>query len=139
MLYRRDRRRAGGRARIALLASAGFGLVACVPEAPGGSEDPVGPGTPGPEARYSVQLRWNPPEVDAEGEPLADLAGFRLYYAPDPRPVMEDGGAMDVGLAAEALVTGLSAGDWRFAVTAVDTAGNESDPSDVVRVEVGQR
>ena len=139
MLYRRDRRRSGGQARFALLAAAGFGLAACVPEAPGGSDEPVGPGTPGPEARYSVQLRWNPPEVDAEGEPLGDLAGFRLYYAPDPRPVMEEGGAMEVGLAAEALVTGLSAGDWRFAVTAVDTAGNESDPSDVVRVEVGQR
>jgi len=122
-----------------LLAIAGLGLAACVPEAPGGSDDPVGPDTPGLESRYSVQLRWNPPEVDAEGEPLGDLAGFRLYYAPDPSPVMKDGGALEVGLDAEAVVTGLSAGEWRFAVTAIDTAGNESDPSDMVQVEVGLR
>lgn len=123
----------------ALPAIAGLLLAACVPEAPGGSDETVGPGAPGPETRYSVQLRWNPPEVDAEGEPLEDLAGFRLYYAPDPRPVMDDGDAMEVGLDAEALVTGLSAGAWRFAVTAVDTAGNESGPSDIVQVEVGLR
>jgi hypothetical protein len=77
--------------------------------------------------------------VDAEGQPLGDLAGFRLYYAPAPQSVMQDGAAVEVGLDAESLVTDLSAGAWRFAVTAVDTAGNESDPSEIVQVEVGSR
>ena len=40
-------------------------------------------------------------------------------------------------MSSEALVTGLSAGSWQFAVTAIDTAGNESDLSDIVLVEVG--
>lgn len=114
-------------------------LVGCVPEAPGGGDDPVGPGIPGPEARYSVQLRWLAPDTDAEGEPLGDLDGFRLYFAPASEPLMEMGGSIEVGIEAEGLVTGLSAGAWNFAVTAVDTAGNESMPSDPVQVEVGAR
>ena len=114
-------------------------LVGCVPEAPGGADDAVGPETPGPEARYSVQLRWLPPETDAEGKPLGDLEGFRLYYAPDSRLLMEEGGALAVGLEAEGVVTGLSAGTWQFAVTAIDTAGNESAASQSIQVEVGSR
>jgi hypothetical protein len=110
-----------------------------VPEAPGGADDPVGPGIQGPEARYSVQLRWLPPETDAEGRPLHDLDGFRLYFAPAAEPLMEEGGSIEVGLEAEGLVTGLSAGVWQFAVTAIDTAGNESTPSEAIRAEVGTR
>jgi hypothetical protein len=121
---------------IAITASV---MVGCVPEAPGGADEPVGPGTPGPEARYSVQLRWIAPETDAEGEPLGDLEGFRLYFAPAPEQLMETGGSIDVGIEAEGLVTGLSVGEWHFAVTAVDTAGNESLPSESVQVEVGAR
>ncbi|MCL7969892.1 MAG: fibronectin type III domain-containing protein [marine benthic group bacterium] len=122
-----------------LIAFSASVLTGCVPEAPGGADDPVGPGTPGPEARYSVQLRWLPPETDAEGEPLGDLEGFRLYFAPASEPLMETGGSIEVGFEAEGLVTGLSAGAWHFAVTAVDTAGNESMPSESVQVEVGAR
>jgi hypothetical protein len=123
----------------ALSAFAVVALTGCVPEAPGGADDPVGPGIPGPEARYSVQLRWLPPETDAEGGPLGDLDGFRLYFAPAAEPLMEEGGSIEVGLDAEGRVTGLLAGAWQFAVTAIDTAGNESTPSEAILVEVGAR
>jgi hypothetical protein len=97
----------------------------------------VGPSGNGPEERYSIQLRWNPPELDAEGARLEDLAGFRLYYAPYPQPVLQGGTVIEIGLDAEARVTNLSAGTWSFGVTALDTAGNESIPSELIQVEVG--
>ena len=111
-------------------------FVSCKPEAPAGSGDPVGP-FQDPGERFSVTLRWNAPDTDAEGNPLEDLAGYRLYFAPDPVPV-KTGGALETGLTAEGLVTGLSSGAWRFGVTAIDTAGNESELSELVRVEVGR-
>lgn len=126
--------RTGVRSALAVVA-----LTGCVPEAPGGADDPVGPGIQDPEAGYSVQLRWLPPETDAEGGPLGDLDGFRLYFAPATQPLMEEGSSIEVGLDAEGMVTGLSAGAWQFAVTAIDTAGNESTPSEAIEVEVGAR
>ncbi|MEJ2483419.1 MAG: hypothetical protein P8049_09985 [Gemmatimonadota bacterium] len=137
MWHRRDRwyPRIGTAGTLSALA--GFALGGCVPEAPGGADDPVGPGSPAPEPRYSVQLRWQPPETDAEGQPLGDLDGFRLYYAPSSEPLMEEGASIDLGIEAEGLVPGLTAGAWRFAVTAIVTAGNESCPSEAVQVEVG--
>jgi hypothetical protein len=120
-----------------MFALIGFVLLACVPDAPGGSENPVGPVPNPPLGAYQVHLRWDAPDLDAAGQPLEDLAAYRLYYAPDLLRRDSDAYSLDTGMNSEALVTGLSAGSWQFAVTAIDTAGNESDPSDIVLVEVG--
>ena len=132
-------RRNGSAFRAPLLggmaALVGLVLVACVPDAPGDSENPVGPRRP--TGDFQVHLRWDAPAVDAGGQPLEDLAGYRLYYARDLLPLDFDGYSLDTGMDSEALVTGLSSGAWQFAVTAIDTADNESDMSEVVLVEVG--
>ena len=115
----------------------GIVLAACVPDAPGDSDNPLGPRRPVGE--FQVHLRWDAPVQDASGQPLEDLAAYRLYYAPDRLSLDSDGNySLDTGMTPEALVTGLSSGAWQFAVTAIDTAGNESDLSDVVLVEVGE-
>ena len=115
----------------------GLVLLACVPDAPGDSDNPLGPRRP--VGDYQVHLRWDAPTQDASGQPLEDLAGYRMYYAPDLLPLDSDGNySLETGMNTEALVTGLSSGAWQFAVTAIDTAGNESDLSDVVLVEVGE-
>lgn len=115
----------------------GIVLAACVPDAPGDSENPLGPRRPVGE--FQVHLRWDAPVQDASGQPLEDLAAYRLYYARDQLSLDSDGNySLDTGMNPEALVTGLSSGAWQFAVTAIDTAGNESDLSDVVLVEVGE-
>ena len=115
----------------------GIVLVACVPDAPGDSENPLGPRRPVGE--FQVHLRWDAPVQDADGQPLEDLAGYRLYYALDLLSFESDCNySLDTGMNPEALVTGLSSGAWQFAVTAIDTADNESDLSDVVLVEVGE-
>lgn len=137
MLQRRNESRSRGRGPGGMFALVGLVLLACVPDAPGGSENPVGPGPNPPLGEYQVHLRWDAPDEDASGQPLEDLAAYRLYYAPDLLRRGSDEYSLDTGMESEALVTGLSAGSWQFAVTAIDTAGNESDLSAIVRVEVG--
>jgi hypothetical protein len=105
-------------------------VSSCTPDGPEG-----GPPTH-PTDRYSVTLEWNAPTLDALGRPLDDLAGYRMYYAPDP-PTEQDAEVIEVGAATRYTVTGLDAGDYVFAVTALDEDGNESEFSDPLPVEVG--
>lgn len=102
---------------------------ACAPDGPSG-------GLPThPSDTYSVSLEWDAPTTDAMGRPLTDLAGYRLYY----RLVDADefGPPVEVGAATDVIVDGLYAGDYRFAVTALDVEGNESSLSNLLPVEVG--
>lgn len=126
-----------GRSRTAqVVALAGAACVvaalhACAPDGPDG-------GLPThPTDIYSVTLEWDAPTQDADGQPLEDLAGYRLYYSPTLPPTGADGVRMDLGLEERVTVTGLPAGVFFFAVTALDTAGNESDLSAPLEVDVG--
>ena len=103
---------------------------ACVPSAPDGF---VGPGP----TLFSINLAWDAPSEDADGNPLTDLAGYRLYYSQQSPPTQANGTMLDVGLGASATVDSLQAGTWFFAVAALDASGNESVPSPPVEAEVG--
>lgn len=120
------------RKATALAVVTGLALVlasACAPDGPGG-------GLPThPSDVYSVRLEWDPPTTDAMGRTLDDLAGYRLYHQVTGSSDFET--PIEVGTATTATVEGLSAGDYVFAVTAVDTEGNESDLSAPLPVEVG--
>ena len=120
---------------VAVILAAAAGTVsvhACSPDAPQG-------GLPThPTDGFSVSLEWDPPTVDAVGRPLTDLAGYRLYYSPALPPTGPEGASVKVGLSPSATVNGLPAGTYYFAVTAVDSAGNESDLSTALAVEVGR-
>ncbi len=120
------------------VALTGLVFLACVPDAPGGDpENPIGPGPTRPSDRFEVHLRWDAPVEDADGQPLGDLAGYRLYYAPATSDLDPESPMIETDLNSEAVVGNLPSGAWQFAVTAVDTAGNESDASEIVLVEVG--
>jgi len=106
-------------------------LSACTPDGP-----EQGPPTH-PTDRYSLTLEWDAPTTDAVGRPLDDLAGYRLYYAPDPTPELGEAEMIEVGDATRYTVTGLEAGSYLFAVTALDLDGNESEFSDPLPAEVG--
>ncbi len=72
-----------------------------------------------------VHLAW-----DAVSSP--SLAGYRLYYGQTSGTYPT---YIDVGLQTTATVTGLTAGQtYYFVVTAYDTAGDESGPSNTVTV-----
>ncbi len=105
--------------------------TSCAPDGPGD-----GPPTH-PSDRYSVTLEWDAPTTDAVGRPLEDLAGYQLYYTPDPPAEGGDSRMVVVGDTTRFTVTGLEAGDYLFAVTALDGDGNESEFSEPLPVEVG--
>jgi hypothetical protein len=117
----------------ALLAALGMlgMLAACSPEGPEG-------GLPThPSDGYAVTLEWDAPTLDASGQPLMDLAGYRLYYSPAQPPSGPEGARLELGLETRATVSGIPAGRYFFAVTALDSAGNESDLSAPLEVDIG--
>ena len=106
-------------------------LFGCSPDGPAG-------GLPThPSDGFSVTLEWDAPTRDALGRPLADLAGYRLYYSPALPLTGPEGVRLDLGLETRATVSGLPAGRYYFAVTALDLVGNESDLSAPLEVETG--
>ncbi len=123
--------RARTAAVLLAVATGTLSVHACSPDAPEG-------GLPThPSEGFSVSLEWDPPTVDAVGRPLTDLAGYRLYYSPALPPTGPEGVSVEVGDTPRATVSGLPAGTYYFAVTAVDSAGNESDLSAALAVGVG--
>lgn len=107
------------------------GLWACRPAAPEGA--PTGPGgTP----TVSVTLAWDPPATDASGGPLADLAGYRLYFGTRSPLAATRDTFVSVGLAGSRTLSGLTPGTWFFAISAIDESGNESALSAELRAEL---
>lgn len=102
----------------------------CTPEGPGD-------GIPThPSDTYSVTLEWDAPTTDAVGRPLEDLSGYRLYYR-ETESAAGSETMIELGAETGVTVSGLPAGDYLFAVTALDTLGNESALSDPLPVQVG--
>ena len=83
----------------------------------------------------SVSLSWNAPTTNADGTPLADLAGYHVYLGTSPPPcpsasyfsVGSPTPAPSIGDVLSSRVVSLVAGAMYFAaVTAVDLGGLES-------------
>lgn len=115
------------------------GLLLCATVAALAACKPDGPTDPAPPAAetFSVTLQWNAPTQDALGEPLNDLAGYRIHYRSSSPANGPGATVVEVADVTQATVDGVPAGQWRFGVTARDVAGNESAPSNEVHVEVG--
>jgi len=71
-----------------------------------------------------AQLSWSAPTTNADGTPLKDLAGYKVYYGLASRSY---GTPIDVGNTTTYTITGLTGGvRYYFAVKAYDTSRNES-------------
>ncbi len=117
-----------GRRPAAILALVVLGL-ACTPEPPSGLT--------GPPPTFSITLAWDAPTTDATGAPLTDLASFRLYYGATT-PITRDNSTMvEAGSEPTVTVTGLEAGLYYLAVSALDHDGNESELSAEISTRVG--
>jgi len=94
---------------------------------------------PTPAAMHSVQLSWSAPATRADGSPLAanQLAGYRIYYTATDTPANADTMLPVSGGATTSLKVNLpSAGEYSFAITALDQSGLESSLSAPVSVSV---
>ena len=82
-----------------------------------------------------VGLIWDAPTTNADGTPLTDLAGYKVYFGTASRSY---GAPINIGNVTTYTVTGLTPGiTYYFAATAYDTSNNESDFSNEVYVMVG--
>jgi Putative Ig domain len=84
----------------------------------------------------SVTLSWMPPTQNADGSPLTDLAGYRIYVGRSPRNFTRVIALTNPGLTAY-VVEDLGRASWHFAMTSVNSSGRESARSAVVRKFVG--
>jgi fibronectin type 3 domain-containing protein len=72
----------------------------------------------------TATLSWNAPTTNADGTPLTDLAGYKVYYGTASRTYSQN---IDVGNVTTYAVNNLTDGaTYYFAVTAYDTSSNES-------------
>jgi len=81
----------------------------------------------------SLTLRWDAPTTNADGTPLSDLAGYKIYYGTSSGNYTK---VIDIGNVTTYKITELSSGQWCFAITAYDFSGNESSYSNEACTEI---
>ena len=81
----------------------------------------------------SATLTWDAPTTNADGTPLTDLAGYKIYYGTSSGVYSV---IIDVGNVTTFKVDGLSSGTYYFAVTAYDNSRNEGGYSNEVSKEI---
>ena len=75
-------------------------------------------------------MNWTPPTTNTDGTALTDLAGFRVLYGQSSSDLDQSVVIDNPGLTSYT-VGNLAAGQWFFAVRAVNSVGMESDSSNV--------
>lgn len=97
---------------------------------------PVPPPAP---TSYKVKLAWTAPSTRANGTALtlSELSGYRLYYLREGSSAADDTTiTIQGGTTTSYNLTVAQAGDYTFAITAVDQNGLESPLSGTISVPV---
>ena len=93
-------------------------------QAPGSTVEPAG----------QIRLSWERPTTRADGTPLAEIAGYKIYYGPTSQTYDF---IKTISNRTTFAISGLEPGrTYYFTVTAYDASGNESSFSDEVSVAV---
>ncbi|MGH7128879.1 MAG: putative Ig domain-containing protein [Planctomycetaceae bacterium] len=79
----------------------------------------------------SVTVSWSPPTTNADGTPLSDLAGYRIYYGRSAND-LDSAVAIDNPGTTRRVIDNLSPATWYFSMTSINGTGLES-----VRTQVG--
>ena len=86
------------------------------------------------EPTRSTLLTWEPPTHNTDGLPLTDLAGYRIYYwSTSPDLYLKFITLGDAGLTSYP-VASLTADTYFFSITALNSAGVESEFSNVASI-----
>ena len=81
-------------------------------------------------ATGSATVSWTPPTTNTDGSTLTDLTGYRVVYGRGSNELSESASINNAGLSTYT-INNLSTGAWFFAVYAINSAGVESDISNV--------
>ncbi len=84
----------------------------------------------------SATLSWNPPTQNSDGSALNDLAGYKIYYGRDADSLGRTVVINNPGLT-RYVIENLSADQWYFTMTSVNSDGVESGRSALVRKSIG--
>jgi uncharacterized protein YfaP (DUF2135 family) len=100
----------------------------------------AGCGGGGQSALPAKTLMWAAPTTNTDGSPIIDLAGYKIYYGTVSGRYTA---SIDVGNVTSFSVTALSSsvplpGSYYIAVTAYDTAGNESVYSNEISLNLAK-
>jgi hypothetical protein len=76
-------------------------------------------------ATGAVTLQWSAPTTNADGSPLTDLAGYRIYWNINSSTHRNSVSINNPGITTY-VVDNLSSGTYEFAATSYNTAGIES-------------
>lgn len=81
-------------------------------------------------ASGSANLSWTAPTTHTDGSTMTDLTAYRIYYGTQQGNLTN---RVDVAnpTVTTSVINNLTAGTWYFAVTAVDSGGNESAYSNI--------
>lgn len=88
-------------------------------------------GSPG-----SATLEWEAPTINADGSPLADLAGYNIRYGTSPGSLDRLVELRNPGLTTYVL-DNLSPTTWYFSISSVNSEGVESQNTGVVWTTIG--
>lgn len=98
----------------------------------GSGEGGVGGG--GGAVGASVTLEWEAPVARADGSPLNDLAGYRIYYGTNTGSYTS---SVDIGPSTTCVIDDLATGStYYFVVTSYDSSGNESELSNEISKDI---
>ena len=89
-----------------------------------------------PTGTGTATVSWEAPTTFTNGEPLTDLAGYRIYFGTDANNLVGSVTLNSIGLQTY-VIDDLGAGTWYFAVKAYTSAGAESALSQVVSKTIG--
>lgn len=81
-------------------------------------------------------LNWELPTLTVDGQPIGDLAGFRIHYGKSEQVLAETIEVQNPGVASY-VVDHLPAGTYYFAVRAITSSGAQSPLSNVITKVIG--
>jgi hypothetical protein len=86
-------------------------------------------------AQGSVTVSWSPPTTNADGSPLTNLAGYRIYYGRTAEELEAVAVINNPGVTRR-VIDDLSPATWFFAMTSVNDSGLESARTQVGSVTI---
>jgi hypothetical protein len=90
-----------------------------------------------PVSLGSATLSWAPPTQNADGSPLTDLAGYKIYYGTSAGNYPNQVTINNPGITTY-VIDNLQPNTWFFVMTSFNSSNMESDYSNVVTRIVNQ-
>lgn len=84
----------------------------------------------------NVTVSWTPPQTNTDGSPLMNLSGYKIHYGTTSKSYTKVIPINTVGMT-NYVVENLTNGTYYFSITAISSAGAESEYSSEVSAKIG--